>query len=131
MDKLVVVSPSPHNFSKYSVKKLMYGVIIALIPALGVSIYYFGIGAIVVTLTSIASALLCEYLITKFLLKKPPTLTDGSAFITGILLAFNVPSNLPPEDVAPKACAQSSMTTTPFSLHPLAKALMSMLFPYK
>jgi len=95
MSKLLTVAPSPHNYGKDTIKSLMYGVIIALIPTLAVSIYFFGIGALIVTLTAIVSAMLFEYLISKFILKKEPTLTDGSAIITGMLLAFNVPSNLP------------------------------------
>ena len=95
MSKLLTVSPSPHNYGKDTIKSLMYGVLIALIPTTILSLYFFGIGALVVILTSVVSALIFEYLITKFILKKEPSLTDGSAIITGLLLAFNVPSNLP------------------------------------
>jgi len=95
MSKLLTVSPSPHNYGKDTIKSLMYGVLLALIPTTFVALYFFGIGALVVILTSVISALIFEYLITKFILKKEPTLTDGSAMITGLLLAFNVPSNLP------------------------------------
>ncbi|NJO89305.1 MAG: RnfABCDGE type electron transport complex subunit D [Chloroflexia bacterium] len=95
MSKLLTVAHSPHNYGKDTIKSLMYGVIIALIPTLAVSIYFFGLGALIVTLTAVASAMIFEYLISKFLLKKEPTLKDGSAIITGLLLAFNVPSNLP------------------------------------
>ena len=91
----LVVSPSPHARSSVSTPSLMYGVIAALLPALAVSIYYFGIGSLIVTLTSVASCVLFEYLIQKFLLKQQPTLSDGSAILTGLLLAFNLPSNLP------------------------------------
>lgn len=94
MNKLIV-SPSPHVHSGDSIKKLMYGVIIAMVPAMAASFWFFGLGAIIVMLTSIASCLLFEFLIQKYILKRPATLTDGSAIITGILLAFNVPSNLP------------------------------------
>ncbi len=95
MSKLLTVSPSPHNYGKDTIKSLMYGVLIALIPTTVVSLYFFGIGALIVILTSVFSALIFEYLITKYILKKEPSLTDGSAIITGLLLAFNVPSNLP------------------------------------
>ncbi|RLD65671.1 MAG: Na+-transporting NADH:ubiquinone oxidoreductase subunit D [Bacteroidetes bacterium] len=95
MSKLLTVSPSPHNYGKDTIKSLMYGVLIALIPTTLVSLYFFGIGALIVILTSVFSALIFEYLITKYILKKEPSLTDGSAIITGLLLAFNVPSNLP------------------------------------
>lgn len=73
----------------------MYGVIYAMIPALLISIYFFGLDAVRVTLISVVACLLVEALVQKYLLKTPVTITDGSAIITGILLAFNVPSNLP------------------------------------
>jgi electron transport complex protein RnfD len=73
----------------------MMNVVIALLPALFTSVFYFGLGAIIVTLTSVASCLLFEYLIQKFMLKKPLSITDGSALVTGLLLAFNLPSNIP------------------------------------
>ena len=94
MSKLII-SPSPHVHSGDSVKKNMYGVIIALLPALAASLWVFGIGALVVTVTAIAASVLFEYLIEKYLLKVPSTISDGSAVITGLLLAFNLPSNLP------------------------------------
>ena len=74
----------------------MYGVLIALIPALLVSFYMFGLGAVVVTLTSVIACLFFEWAITKYILKRErTTITDGSAALTGVLLAFNLPSNLP------------------------------------
>jgi len=73
----------------------MYGVVIALLPALAASIYFFGMGAIIVTLTSVLSCVAVEYLIQKFIFKTKPSISDGSAVVTGLLLAFNVPSNLP------------------------------------
>lgn len=91
----MIISPSPHIHSGDSISKNMYGVLIALIPAFLVSLYCFGLGALIVTLVSVASCVLCEYLVQKFLFKKEPTIDDGSAIITGILLAFNLPSNLP------------------------------------
>ena len=66
-----------------------------MVPALLVSFFYYGIGAIVLTLTAVVSAMAFEYLIQKFILKKPASINDGSAMITGLLLAFNLPSNLP------------------------------------
>jgi len=70
-------------------------VVIAMLPALVLSFLYFGMGAIVVTLTSVVACLFFEFIIQKFLLKRSPSINDGSALITGLLLAFNVPSNLP------------------------------------
>lgn len=74
----------------------MYDVIIALIPALAVSFYFFGWGAFVVTLTSVVACMLFEWLISCFLMgRKELTILDGSAILTGLLLALNVPSTLP------------------------------------
>lgn len=96
MANKLIVSLSPHVHSGDSVQKNMYGVLIALIPALLVSLVYFGVGAAVVTLTSVAACMFFEWAITKFILKREKTtILDGSAIITGVLLAFNVPSNLP------------------------------------
>lgn len=94
MNKLVV-SPSPHIHSGVSTSQCMYGVLIALIPAFLVSLYFFGLGALLVTLTSVASCVIFEYLIQKYLLKEKPSISNGSAILTGVLLAFNLPSNLP------------------------------------
>jgi electron transport complex protein RnfD len=94
MNKLIV-SPSPHASTIESVPSLMYGVIISLLPALGVSVYYFGIGMVIITLVSVLSCVLFEYLIQKFILKGKPTHLDGSAILTGMLLAFCLPANLP------------------------------------
>jgi len=95
MENKFIVSPSPHIHGGDSISKNMYGVLIALIPAFLVSLYFFGVGALVVTLTSVIACVLFEYLIQKFLYKKQPTIGDGSAILTGLLLAFNLPSNLP------------------------------------
>ena len=74
----------------------MYGVIIALLPALLVSFYFFGLGSVVVLATSVAACVLLEWAINKFMLKNPRnTVLDGSAVLTGLLLGFNLPSNLP------------------------------------
>jgi electron transport complex protein RnfD len=73
----------------------MYGVIIALLPALGVSVFYFGIGMIILTSVSIISCVLFEFLFQKYLLKTKPSHLDGSAALTGLLLAFCLPANLP------------------------------------
>jgi electron transport complex protein RnfD len=90
-----IVSPSPHIYSEESIPKLMYGVIISLLPALGVSVFYFGIGMVIVTAVSVLSCLLFEYLIQRFILKVKPSHLDGSAFVTGLLLAFCLPANMP------------------------------------
>ena len=96
MANKLIVSLSPHVHGGDSVQKNMYGVLIALIPALLVSFYMFGLGAVMVTLTSVIACLFFEWAITKFILKRErTTIMDGSAALTGVLLAFNLPSNLP------------------------------------
>ena len=89
------IPPSPHVHGGDSIEKNMYGVLIALVPTFIFSIVFFGLGAILVTLTSVAACLVFEYVIQKYLMKQRPTIWDGSAIITGVLLAFNLPSSLP------------------------------------
>lgn len=92
---VLTISGSPHVHTDQSVPKVMYGVVIAMVPAMLVSFYFFGIGAAKVMLTSILACLFFEWVIQKYIIKGPPTINDGSALVTGILLAFNVPSSLP------------------------------------
>ena len=91
-----IISLSPHVHGGDSVSKNMYGVCIALVPALLASLWFFGLGAAIVLATSVVSCVFFEWAITKFLLKQPAcTICDGSAILTGLLLGFNLPSNLP------------------------------------
>ena len=95
MGKLIV-SLSPHAHSRDTVERNMYGVLIALLPALLVSFYYFGIGSAIVCLSSVVSCVFLEWAINKYILKNPrTTILDGSAMLTGLLLGMNLPSNLP------------------------------------
>ena len=95
MSKLKV-SLSPHVHGGDSVKKNMYGVVIALMPAFLASLFFFGVGALIVTLVSVLSCLFFEWAISKYLLHQSgSSILDGSAVVTGLLLAFNLPSNLP------------------------------------
>ena len=95
MSNIFTVSSSPHIKGDDSIPKIMWGVIIALIPAMIMSTIFFGLNSIKIMLAAVISCLLFEYAIQKFLLKVPTTVRDGSAVITGILLAFNVPAGLP------------------------------------
>ena len=92
---MLTVSGSPHIHGDSSVKKIMYTVVMAMVPAMLVSVYFFGLDALRVLLISSLACLFFEWLIQKYLIKGPVTINDGSALVTGILLAFNVPSNLP------------------------------------
>ena len=95
MSKLVV-SLSPHAHGRDSVERNMYGVMIALVPALLVSLWFFGIGSAIVCLTSVAACVFFEWTISKYILRNEHnTILDGSAALTGILLGMNLPSNLP------------------------------------
>ena len=93
--KPFIVSPAPHFHSGDSVRKNMLLVIIALLPAYIASIMVFGWGALITTAISVAACVLFEWLIAKYLLKQKSSICDLSAVLTGLLLAFNLPSNLP------------------------------------
>jgi Na+-translocating ferredoxin:NAD+ oxidoreductase subunit D len=95
MSNILTVSPSPHIHSKDSTQKIMYRVVLAMLPALAWSVFVFGLDALRVTLIAVAACIAFEYLIQKYILKIKPAVNDGSALVTGILLAFNVPSNIP------------------------------------
>ena len=91
-----IISLSPHVHGGDSVQRNMYGVCMALLPALAASLWFFGLGAAIVMATSVASCVCFEWAISKFILKRERlTITDGSAVLTGLLLGFNLPSNLP------------------------------------
>ncbi len=91
-----IISLSPHVHSGDSVQRNMYGVCIALLPALVASLWFFGLGAAIVMLTSVVSCVFFEWAISKFILKRERlSVLDGSAVLTGMLLGFNLPSNLP------------------------------------
>jgi len=88
------VSSSPHITAKDSIQKIMFDVVIALVPAIGAAIYFFGWRAGWIILLTVFACVVSEA-ITQKLMKKPITVTDGSAIVTGILLAFNLPAEIP------------------------------------
>lgn len=90
--KILNVSGSPHVHSDESTKKIMWRVNLALVPALLVGIAYFGLNALLIALVSVACCCLFQWIIEKFFFKTPSTVCDGSAVVTGLLLAFNVPA---------------------------------------
>ncbi len=95
MEKKLIVSPSPHVHGEDTTRNLMRDVLIALVPAFGVSLVVYGWQVLLVTAVSVAACMLFEFLIQRFLLKGKNTLGDLSAVVTGVLLAFNVPASLP------------------------------------
>lgn len=95
MSQLITISPSPHAQTSVTVQKLMTNVIIALLPAVALALYCFGLGAAIVIVTSIVGCVAVEYLISRFMLGEKPAIGNMSAVLTGLLLALNLPSNLP------------------------------------
>ncbi|MDK2934414.1 MAG: H+/Na+-translocating ferredoxin:NAD+ oxidoreductase subunit [Clostridiales bacterium] len=93
MDNLIVTS-SPHISHHDSVPKIMQGVMIALIPIIAISIYFFKMRALSILLVSIFVCVITEYLFQK-IRKQPITINDGSAMLTGVLLALTLPPTLP------------------------------------
>jgi len=94
MDKMLIVSANPHIRDKSSVTKIMHTVNLTLLPAVFASWWFFGFKAIILILVAVVSCVITEAAIQKFR-KKPVTVYDGSAILTGILLGLNVPANLP------------------------------------
>ena len=90
-----IVAPAPHMHNPHSTQSLMRDVILALLPALGFSVAVYGLSVLYVTAIAVVSCVLVEYLIQKFLFKGAPTICNLSAVVTGLLLAFNLPSNIP------------------------------------
>ncbi len=94
MNEKLIISVSPHIRAKTSTATLMLDVVIALMPALIASVLIFGIKALVITAVCVAACVLSEFLF-QYLCKKPTTIGDLSAVVTGVLLAFNLPVTIP------------------------------------
>ncbi len=94
MDK-VLVSPSPHLHAKASTDSIMMDVVIALLPAVVVSILFYGWSEILLLAVSCVGCVGLEYLIARFLMKRPELFSGTSALVTGLLLAMNLPSTSP------------------------------------
>lgn len=93
MSKLIV-APSPHTISNNSTSNIMFDVILAMIPAFCMSVVYFGLNAVFVTAVCVISCVIFEYL-SRMIMKRSNTISDLSAVVTGILLAFNLPPAIP------------------------------------
>ena len=94
MNKLLKVSSNPHIRSGAATGNIMLTVVFALLPATGFGIYNFGMRAFLLILVTVISAVLTEYLYEK-LCKRPVTIGDFSAVVTGLLLALNLPVSVP------------------------------------
>ncbi len=91
----LIFSPSPHIHTRHTTPKAMYHVLIALLPAIACAVYFFGMPVLGVLATSVGVCVAVEWSITRFLLRRPVSVFDGSALLTGVLLALNLPSDLP------------------------------------
>lgn len=94
MEKLFRLGSAPHIRTTETVERVMYDVVIALVPAMLVAVYFFGLRALWVTLVAVAAAMVSEGIWQK-MIKEPVDILDGSAIVTGILFAFVVPVTLP------------------------------------
>ena len=131
MANKLIVSPSPHVQSSQSTASIMRDVVIALIPALVVSVVVFGLNVLFVTALSVAACVLFEYLIQKFVVKGACTICNWSAVVTGVLLAFNLPATIPWWIVvigAFVAIAVAKMTFGGLGKNPFNPALVGRVF---
>lgn len=90
-----IVAPAPHMHNPHSTQSLMRDVIIALLPALAVSAWVYGLGVLMVTAIAIVSCVVFEYIFQRLFLGGRQTITNLSAIVTGLLLAFNLPTSIP------------------------------------
>ena len=131
MENRLLVTSCPHLHGKESTRRIMLDVIIALIPSLIVSCIVFGMMPLVVTLISVAACVAVEWFIQKFLLKGECSLGNLSAVVTGILLAFNIPFNLPIWQIligAVVAIGVGKMTFGGLGRNPFNPALVGRVF---
>ena len=131
MANRTIVASAPHIHSDLSTTRLMGDVIIALLPALAVSVYVYGWGVLGITAMSIACCVLFESLIQKFLVKGKQTVTNLSAVVTGLLLAMNMPANIPLWIVAIGALVAIGVAKMPFGglgKNPFNPAIVARVF---
>ena len=95
MANKLLVAPSPHVQTSQSTSRIMRDVVIALLPALVVSTIVFGVDVLRVTAISVAACVVFEFLIQKYVVGGPLTISNWSAVVTGVLLAFNLPATIP------------------------------------
>ena len=94
MNKLLNVSSSPHVRSSVTTQNLMLDVVIAMIPAAAFGVFHFGLHALLVMIVTVAACVASEYVYEKFM-NKPITIMDMSAVVTGLILALNMPPEIP------------------------------------
>jgi electron transport complex protein RnfD len=95
LEQKLSVSLSPHVQSRDSVSSVMWAVNFALLPAMAVSVWSFGIRVLAIIAVSVITSVITEWAVTRFMFKRESTIADGSAVLTGLLLSFNVPAGIP------------------------------------
>ncbi|NNM66476.1 MAG: RnfABCDGE type electron transport complex subunit D, partial [Spirochaetales bacterium] len=95
MNAPLLVTSSPHLRSSATTRRIMLDVLLALLPAMGASVYFFGVRAALVILVTVASTMLTEFVTRKWILKRDFRLGDLSAVVTGVLLALTLPPSVP------------------------------------
>lgn len=131
MANKLIVAPAPHVQTSQSTARIMRDVVIALMPALVVSTVVFGADVLRVTALSVAACVAFEYLIQKFMVRGTVTVTNWSAVVTGVLLAFNLPASIPWWIVvmgAFVAIAVAKMTFGGLGKNPFNPALVGRVF---
>ena len=131
MANKLIVSPAPHVQTAQSTSRIMRDVVIALMPVFVVSIVVFGVDVLRVTAISVAACVAFEYLIQKFMFRGPLTISNWSAVVTGVLLAFNLPASIPWWIVvigAFVAIAVAKMTFGGLGKNPFNPALVGRVF---
>ena len=131
MGNRILVAPAPHIHGSLSTQRLMLDVIIALIPALAVSVYVFGWNVLLITAVSIGCCVLFEYLIQLLFVRGKQTVTNLSAVVTGLLLAMNMPANIPLWIVAVGALVAIGVAKMPFGglgKNPFNPAIVARVF---
>ena len=131
MANKLIVAPAPHVQTSQSTARIMRDVVIALMPALVVSTVVFGADVLRVTALSVAACVAFEYLIQKFMVRGAVTVTNWSAVVTGVLLAFNLPASIPWWIVvigAFVAIAVAKMTFGGLGKNPFNPALVGRVF---
>ena len=131
MANRTIVASAPHIHGSLSTTKLMGDVILALLPALAVSVYVYGWGVLAVAATSIGCCVLFEALIQKFLVRGKQTITNLSAVVTGLLLAMNMPANIPLWIVVVGALVAIGVAKMPFGglgKNPFNPAIVARVF---
>jgi electron transport complex protein RnfD len=138
VQKGLVVALPPHERSDVSVARIMWSVVAALIPTTLVGVYFYGIRALTVTLVAVAASVAVEHFIVRYMFKRETTtVNDGSAVVTGMLLAFNVPASIPLWQVVVGAIvsigvakmAFGGIGNNPFNPALVGRAFMLVSFP--